>query len=113
MDGCAEFTKHIIRNPDNSFIPVYKPILQKMSKEIEGKTDLVSWGKKEYSYSEDDFNKLLNLIHNVRQNNLEDPILYNLLEKEIYPFYADQTDAVEAAKRIESKVSIYVSERCA
>lgn len=83
MDGCVEFIKYIIRNPDNSFIPVYKPILQKMSKEIEEKSDLVSWGKKEYSYSEDDFNKLLNLIHNVRQNNLEDPILYNLVEKEI------------------------------
>lgn len=107
VDGCWEFVKYILLNPDKNIdsLPVYMPLLQdKVEKAKISKDNPVQ-------ISDSDAERFYNLISEMENVAIYDETVLGIIQKESASLFNGDKTAEEVAKIIQSKVSIYIAEQ--
>jgi len=102
-EGCWEFIKYAITHGDGSFLPVYKPLLDKQIIEAQrGDAPVLTPSQAE------DFLHLVDSINTVHKT---DEALWSIVQSESRAMFAGDKSPAEVARNIQSKASIYVAEQ--
>lgn len=108
QEGCWEFIKFMLMNTDaneTSHLPVYLPAL---NEKIEvAKTN----GQAKVQITAEDGKRLLDLITKIENISIHDETVMDIIREETSAMFARAKTAAEAARMIQSRVSIYVAEQ--
>lgn len=109
IEGSWEFLKSMLKgaNPDDyGKIPVYKPILQTQIERAQKDESFLG-----IMITEEDTNRFMSLLSEIESIGLYDETILSIIEEEASGYFAGVRGAEEAAKLIQSRVSLYLSER--
>ena len=108
IEGCWEFVKYLLKNPiliDNaSGMPTYAPLV---SEDLE----MLNSGEPKFKTTEEDMEIVINLAKESEQLTYYDEEVMNIILNESSAFIQGNTSASETAKRIQSRVSLYMKEQ--
>ena len=108
IEGCWEFVKYLLKNPiliDNaSGMPTYAPLV---SEDLE----MLNSGEPKFKTTEEDMEIVINLAKESEQLTYYDEEVMNIILNESSAFIHGNTSASETAKRIQSRVSLYMKEQ--
>lgn len=139
-EGAWAFVRYMLVNglgADTSGFPIYKPLIEKLAKEAKSKYYLFGYDGTKSTLSSDprivpssnydpqrqtllrlsdeDIQSVMALLeerqHNVGSTRGADKVAKELIAEELAAFYAGNISAEEAARRIQSRVSIYLAEK--
>ena len=108
IEGCWEFVKYLLKNPiliDNaSGMPTYAPLV---SEDLE----MLNSGEPKFKTTEEDMEIVINLAKESEQLTYYDEEVMNIILNESSAFIQGNASASETAKRIQSRVSLYMKEQ--
>lgn len=108
IEGCWEFVKYLLKNPiliDNaSGMPTYAPLVNEDLK-------MLNSGEPKFKTTEEDMEIVINLAKESEQLTYYDEEVMNIILNESSAFIQGNTSASETAKRIQSRVSLYMKEQ--
>lgn len=107
INGCWEFIKYTLLHPDmnGESLPAYMPLLQ-------AKVDAAKEGSElPVRMSDYDAERLFGLVTEINNAAIYDETVLDIIRKESAAFFNGDKTAEEAAKIIQSKVSIYIAEQ--
>lgn len=108
IEGCWEFVKYLLKNPiliDNaSGMPTYAPLVNEDLK-------MLNSGEPKFKTTEEDMEIVINLAKESEQLTYYDEEVMNIILNESSAFIQGNASASETAKRIQSRVSLYMKEQ--
>ena len=108
IEGCWEFVKYLLKNPiliDNaSGMPTYAPLVNK-------DLEMLNSGEPKFKTTEEDMEIVINLARESEQLTYYDEEVMNIILNESSAFIQGNASASETAKRIQSRVSLYMKEQ--
>lgn len=107
VDGCWEFVKYILLNPDKNIdsLPVYMPLLQDKVEKAKISED------NPVQLSDADAERFFDLISEINNVAIYDETVLGIIKKESAALFKGDKTAEEVANIIQSKVSIYIAEQ--
>lgn len=109
ITGCREFVKFMLLHPDinSDSLPVYRPLLQ-------DKVDAAKANENKdipLDLSDSDIERFFSLVSEMDNLAIYDDTVLDIIRRESSSFFNGDKTAEEAAKIIQSKVSIYIAEQ--
>lgn len=105
--GCWEFIKFMLMHPDMSAdtLPVYKPLLQAKADEAKADKDIP------VQLTDYDIERFFALVSELENVTIYDETVLGIIRRESAAFFSGDKTVEDAAKLIQSKVSIYLAEQ--
>lgn len=108
--GCWEFIRFLLLSypmeNDNSFMPMYMPMLEQQLENA--KTEAPKGGA---LMDDEDIERFLSLLGAVENAAFYDQTILSIIEEEAAAFLAGDCSAEAAAKNVQSRASLYISEQ--
>lgn len=108
IEGCWEFVKFLLKNPilenNTSGMPTYAPLVARTLK-------MLNSGGQKLKTTEEDMKIVMNLASESESLTYYDEEVMNIILDESSAFIQGNVSAHETAKRIQSRVSLYMKEQ--